>query len=61
MKHASCHHFCLTGADIEATVEELRRRNVKILTEPFQVNEISRKIAFFADHFGNVVELAEVI
>ncbi|EJJ25150.1 hypothetical protein PMI11_06594 [Rhizobium sp. CF142] len=61
MRHASYHHFCLTGADIEATVEELRRRNVKILTEPFQVNEISRKIAFFADPFRNVVELAEVI
>ncbi len=61
LKHAGYHHFCLTVADIEATVEELRRRDVKILSEPFQVNEISRKIAFFADPFGNVVELAEVI
>ncbi|SCW60508.1 Glyoxalase-like domain-containing protein [Rhizobium mongolense subsp. loessense] len=61
LRHAGYHHFCLTVADIEATVEELRRRDVNILTGPFQVDEISRKIAFFPDPFGNVIELAEVI
>jgi catechol 2,3-dioxygenase-like lactoylglutathione lyase family enzyme len=61
LRHAGYHHFCLTVADIESTVQELRRRDVKILAEPFQVDEISRKIAFVADPFGNVIELAEVI
>lgn len=61
LRHAGYHHFCLTVADIQAAVAELRRRDVRILTEPFQVDEISRKIAFFADPFGNVIELAEAI
>lgn len=61
LRHAGYHHFCLTVADIEATMNELRRRDVTILAEPFQVSEIGRKIAFFADPFGNVIELAEII
>lgn len=61
LRYAGYHHFCLTVADIEATMDELRRRDVNILIEPFQVDEISRKIAFVADPFGNVIELAEVI
>ncbi|ATN36985.1 glyoxalase/bleomycin resistance/dioxygenase family protein (plasmid) [Rhizobium sp. ACO-34A] len=61
LRYAGYHHFCLTVADIEATMDELRRRAVNILAEPFQVDEISRKIAFVADPFGNVIELAEVI
>ena len=61
LRHAGYHHFFLTVADIDATMDELRRRDVNILTEPFQVDEISRNIAFFADPFGNVIELAEVI
>ncbi|MGO7733122.1 VOC family protein [Rhizobium leguminosarum] len=61
LAYAGYHHFCLTVADIEATVGELRRRGVTIVTEPFQLDDISRKLAFFADPFGNLIELAEVI
>ena len=48
-------------ADIEATVAELRRRGVTIVTEPFKLDDISRKLAFIADPFGNLIELAEVM
>ncbi|MCR5942656.1 VOC family protein [Ochrobactrum sp. XJ1] len=61
LSYAGYHHFCLTVSDIEATIDELRRRAVNILVEPFQVDEISSKIAFIADPFGNVIELAEII
>lgn len=61
LRYAGYHHFCLTVDDIEAAMDELRRRDVNILIEPFQVDEISCKIAFIADPFGNVIELAEVI
>ena len=45
---------------IEATVVTLRARGVPIVTEPFVLPTISRKLAFFADPFGNLIELAEV-
>jgi catechol 2,3-dioxygenase-like lactoylglutathione lyase family enzyme len=59
--HAGYHHFCLIVKNIEETVAELRRRDVAIITEPFQLDAISRKLAFFSDPFGNLIELAEVI
>jgi len=61
LRYAGSLHFCLTVADIQAALDELRRRDVRILTEPFQVDEINRKIAFFADPFGNIIELTEAI
>lgn len=55
------HHFCLNVESVEATVEKLRTRGVTIVTEPFELPAISRKLAFFADPFGNLIELAEVL
>jgi catechol 2,3-dioxygenase-like lactoylglutathione lyase family enzyme len=34
---------------------------VKIVTEPFVLPAISRRLAFFCDPFGNLIELAEVL
>ena len=34
---------------------------VVVVTEPFVLPAISRKLAFFADPFGNLIELAEVL
>jgi len=46
-------------SDIEATVAELRRRGVTIVTEPFTLEVIDRKLAFFADPWGNLIELVK--
>ena len=32
-----------------------------IVTEPFVLPAISRRLAFFCDPFGNLIELAEVL
>jgi len=61
LRYSGYHHFCIVVADIAATVAELRVRGVTIITEPFQLDAISRKLAFFADPFGNLIELAEVV
>jgi lactoylglutathione lyase/glyoxylase I family protein len=61
LKYAGYHHFCIMVDDIEATIANLRARDVKIVTEPFKLDAISRKLAFFADPFGNLIELAEVL
>ncbi|MET0287339.1 MAG: VOC family protein [Polyangiales bacterium] len=61
LRHAGFHHVCLQVDDVDATVAELRRRGVKIVTEPFDLPVIQRRLAFFADPFGNLFELAEVV
>lgn len=61
LRYSGIHHFCINVTDIEATVAELRSRGVTIVTEPFKLDAISRKLAFFADPFGNLIELAEVV
>jgi hypothetical protein len=42
-------------------VAKLRSRDINIVTEPFVLPAISRKLAFFHDPFGNLIELAEVL
>ncbi len=61
LRLAGYHHFCLSVDDIAATVEELRSRGVTIVTEPFYLDAINRKLAFIADPFGNLIELAESV
>lgn len=61
LRLAGYHHFCLNVADMDATVAELRRRGVSIVTEPFELPVIQRRLAFIADPFGNLIELAQVL
>jgi catechol 2,3-dioxygenase-like lactoylglutathione lyase family enzyme len=61
LRYAGYHHFCLNVDSVEATVEKLRSRGVTVVTEPFVLPAISRKLAFFCDPFGNLIELAEVL
>ena len=61
LKYRGYHHFCLTVASVDETIAKLRTRGVVIVTEPFVLPAISRKLAFFADPFGNLIELAEVL
>lgn len=61
LRYAGYHHFCINVTSIDATVAELKARGVTIVTEPFQLDAISRKLAFLADPFGNLIELAEIV
>jgi len=61
LKYGGYHHFCLTVANVDETVARLRARGIAIVTEPFVLPAISRKLAFFADPFGNLIELADVL
>ena len=61
LKYRGYHHFCLAVANVDATIAELRARGVTIVAEPFILPAISRKLAFFADPFGNLIELAQVL
>src|SRR5215468_2071973 len=61
LKYRGYHHFCLDVTSVDATIAALRSRGVTIVTEPFVLPAISRKLAFFADPFGNLIEIAEVL
>jgi len=49
------HHFCLAVDDLDAVIEELSRRDVSLVGEPFVVDEIGRRLAFVEDNSGNLV------
>ena len=61
LKYGGYHHFCLHVSSVEETLAELRARGVKIVAEPWVMHAIGRKLAFFADPFGNLIELSEVL
>jgi len=61
LKYAGYHHFCLNVSSVEQTIEKLRARGVKIVAEPFVLPAISRRLAFFCDPFGNLIEIAEIL
>jgi len=61
LRYAGYDHFCMNVPDIEKAVADLRAHGVTIVTEPFKLDAISRKLAFFADPSGNLIELAEIV
>jgi catechol 2,3-dioxygenase-like lactoylglutathione lyase family enzyme len=61
LRLAGFHHFCLNVDSLDDTLAELRRRGVTIVTEAFELPVISRRLAFLADPWGNMIELAQVL
>ena len=61
LKYAGLHHFCMDVTSVDDTLAVLRERGVTIVAEPFVLPAISRKLAFFADPFGNLIELSELV
>jgi predicted enzyme related to lactoylglutathione lyase len=53
--------LALTVTSVNDTIEKLRSRGVTIVTEPFELAAISRRLAFFSDPFDNLIELSEVL
>lgn len=55
---AGYHHFCIDVTDVDETIAELRRRDVNIVGEPFDLPVIGKRLGFIADPFGNIIEFA---
>jgi lactoylglutathione lyase/glyoxylase I family protein len=60
LEYGGYHHVCIDVADLDRALEELGRRGVVTIGEPIAVTAIGRRVAFVADPWGNLVELAEV-
>jgi catechol 2,3-dioxygenase-like lactoylglutathione lyase family enzyme len=58
---AGYHHFCIDVKSVDDALAELRRRNVTIIGDPFDLPAIGKRLAFFSDPDGNLIELAEVL
>ncbi|HEV8133576.1 MAG TPA: VOC family protein [Pyrinomonadaceae bacterium] len=58
---AGYHHLCFMVESVDETLDELRNRGVKIVQEAFELQEIGRRLAFFADPWGNLLELAQIL
>ena len=54
-------HVCLSVDSVDETLDELRRRGVRIVNPPFEIDDISARLAFFVDPWGNMFELSEHI
>jgi lactoylglutathione lyase/glyoxylase I family protein len=54
-------HVCLSVDSVDDTLAELRERGVDIVSPPFEIDDISARLAFFRDPWGNMFELSERI
>ena len=55
MKDPGIRHLAITVADFESATQELKRRNVNFLGEPF--NNQGNRLVFFTDCDGNILHL----
>ncbi|MEV6415237.1 VOC family protein [Kribbella sp. NPDC051718] len=61
LQYGGYQHICLHVDSVDATVAELARRGVELVGEPFEIDDISRRLAFFRDPWGNMIELSEML
>jgi glyoxylase I family protein len=59
LSYAGYLHFCLEVADLDAARSELEKREVPLTLPVMENPEISRKLAFVRDPWGNMIELTE--
>lgn len=61
LEEAGFHHICMDVSNVDEIVAELKKRGVTIVGETFYLEAIGRKLAFFQDPWGNMIELSEVV
>jgi catechol 2,3-dioxygenase-like lactoylglutathione lyase family enzyme len=61
LNESGYHHICMDVTSVDKTIAELKKRGVTIVGKTFYLPAISRKLAFFQDPWGNMIELAEVV
>ncbi|MFC4104220.1 VOC family protein [Paenibacillus xanthanilyticus] len=53
------HHLCWNVNNVDEAIAYLAAQGVTLVGEPFEVEAIHRRLAFFADPWGNLFELAQ--
>jgi lactoylglutathione lyase/glyoxylase I family protein len=52
-------HLCLSVDSVDETLAALRERGLDVVNPPFEIDDISARLAFFRDPWGNMFELSE--
>ena len=60
LEHGGYQHFCVHVDNVGDAITELRRRG-DVIGEPFEIADISRRLAFIRDPWGNMIELAQTL
>lgn len=60
-KMSGWHHPGFRVESVDDVIDELKRRNVTIASEPHDVAAIGLRVAFFADPWGNLFEVIQSI
>ncbi len=55
------HHPGFSVDSVDAVIDELKRRDVTIASEPYDVPAMGLRVAFFADPWGNLFEVIQPI
>jgi catechol 2,3-dioxygenase-like lactoylglutathione lyase family enzyme len=58
---AGWHHVCFRVSNVDEAIEQLRKRSVKIVSEPHDVAPMGLRVAFFSDPWGNLFEFTQLI
>ncbi len=59
LEYGGYHHVCIDVADLDLALAELRARGVATIGDAIVMSGADRRMAFIADPWGNLVELAE--
>ena len=54
-------HLGFVVGSVDEAIAELKRRKVAVTSEPRDVKEAGRRVAFFIDPWGNLIEVIEPI
>jgi catechol 2,3-dioxygenase-like lactoylglutathione lyase family enzyme len=54
------HHLGMRVKSVDVAIDELKRRGVKIVSEPHDVPALGLRLAFFADPWGNLLEVTQL-
>jgi len=52
-------HLCLSVDSVDDTLAELTKLGLETMVPPFELEDISARLAFFRDPWGNMFELSE--
>ena len=55
LQHGGYQHMCVHVDDVDEARAELASRGVDLIGEPFEIEDISRRLAFFPDPWGNMI------
>lgn len=55
------HHIGFRVNSVDETIDELKRRGVTIVSEPHDVSVMELRLAFFADPWGNLFEITQML